>query len=118
MVRSSDLVDDEGELMEELIVVENHEGKLLPQTNNQLVMLENQIKQLTETRDKLRALIKDEMEKYGIYKLESDEVSITYIDETERETFDSKTFKKEHPGIYGEYVKKSKVASSVRIKVK
>ena len=104
--------------MDELIIVENHEGRLVPQTNNQLIMLENQIKQLTELRDKIRNLIKEEMEDKDLYKIENDELSITYIEETERDTFDSKAFRKDHPDVYKKYVKTSKVASSVRIKVK
>lgn len=101
--------------MQELITKEN---TLAVQTNNQLVFLENQIKELSDIRDKVRSLIKEEMERKGIYKLENDDICITYIGETERETFDSKTFKKEHPSIYEEYTKSSKVSATVRIKVK
>lgn len=102
----------------ELIVKSKDTYDLEIETNNQLVLLENQIKILTEKRDEIRDLIRQEMEKKGIYKMENDELSITYIAAGEREIFDSKRFKEEHPYSYQEYMKTSKVNPSVRIKVK
>lgn len=102
----------------ELIVQNGGNYELTPETNNQLVALERQIKVLTDMRDEMRRFIQKEMEEKGIYKMENDELSITYIAANEREVFDSKRFKEEHPYSYSEYLKTSKVAPSVRIKAK
>ena len=58
------------------------------------------------------------MESKGIIKVETEEITISYIAPTDRETFDSKRFKADHADLFDEYVKMSPVKSSVRIKVK
>ena len=58
------------------------------------------------------------MEQNNIIKLETDELAITYVAPTDRESFDSKSFKADHQDLYDEYVKMSSVKSSVRLKVK
>ena len=57
------------------------------------------------------------MENNGVTKFDGDGIKISYVAETTRETFDSKQFKADMPDLYNEYVKFSKVKSSVRIKV-
>lgn len=104
--------------MEHLIIKSGNDYALQEETNNQLVALERQIKMLTDTRDEIRKIIQKEMEEKGIYKMENDELSITYIAAGEREIFDSKRFKEDHPYAYQDYMKTSKVAASIRIKAK
>ena len=58
------------------------------------------------------------MEANNVLKIDNDNLTITYIAPTERETFDSKTFREEHEDLYDAYVKFNPVKSSVRIKVK
>ena len=58
------------------------------------------------------------MEEKNIIKLETNELIITYVAETYRESFDSKTLKAEDEELYNKYVQISPVKSSVRIKVK
>ena len=58
------------------------------------------------------------MENKNILKLETDDLTITYIAPAERETFDSKRFREENSDLYDEYVKFSPVKSSIRVKVK
>lgn len=103
--------------MNEIIKV-GEQFQLNPQTNNQLVLLETQIKTLTEKRDAIRDLLMQEMKENGIYKMENDEISILYMSESERETFDSVEFKKEHRAIYDLYTRTNKVKESVRIRLK
>ena len=59
-----------------------------------------------------------EMEEKGIYKMENEELSITYIAPTEREIFDTKRFKEDHPYVYHDYMKTSQVGAQVRFKLK
>ena len=101
--------------MDELIKIEN--GQLAPQTINFIINIENQMKTLKEQYDQFKGNLLNAMEKNGIIKFESDNLKISYIAETERETFDSKQFKADMPDLYDEYVKFSKVKSSIRIKV-
>ena len=54
----------------------------------------------------------------NIIKIDTPELSITYVAETSKETFDTKSFKAENPDLYDSYVKMSTVKSSLRLKVK
>ena len=62
--------------------------------------------------------LKEWMENNNLKKVENDYFVITYIAETYRETFDSKTFRKEHEELYNDYIKLSTTKPSVRIKLK
>lgn len=102
----------------ELIKVENGVVVLSDFTSKQLASLEMQIKELKQVQDEIKAEIQREMEEQNIIKLDTPDVSITYVQPSDRETFDTTKFKKEHADIYDEYVKMSPVKASVRIKVK
>ena len=58
------------------------------------------------------------MEKKNLIKIETDDIAITYVAPTDRETFDSKTFRQNYSDLYDEYVKLSPVKSCIKIKVK
>lgn len=91
-----------------------------PDVANQIAEFERQIKAIKEQEETLKEAIKTEMEAKGIIKVE-DEInglSITYVAETSRETFDSKKFRADNPDVYDEYVRMTPVKSSIRIKVK
>lgn len=79
---------------------------------------ERVMKELKEKEDALKEAIKEEMEAKGIIKIENEDLLISYIAATDRESFDSKQFRKDNPDLYDEYVKISPVKSSIRIKVK
>ena len=86
--------------------------------NRQIVDLELIAKQIKTIQEDIRAEILKEMEANNIIKLETNELTVSYIAETYKETFDSKTLKAENEELYNKYVKISPVKSSVRIKVK
>lgn len=94
------------------------DGTLALETKNKIVDLEKQAKAIKEEQDKTRAAILEEMEKRGIVKLDSDELSITYKAPSYKETFDSKELKKDNEELYNKYIKISPVKSSLLIKVK
>ena len=54
----------------------------------------------------------------GGLKIEAPEITINYIAETDRETFDAKGFRAEYPELYDDFVKITTVKPSIRIKVK
>lgn len=70
--------------------------------------IEEQVKTFSER-------MKSEMEKAGVKKWETENMRLTYIDPTTKETFDSKRFQEEHPESYKKYTKTTKVKSSIRI---
>ena len=104
--------------MNELIVFHKGTALLDAETAVQIAEFERQVKTLKDKEDALKAAILAEMENKGIVKLETPELAISYIQPTERETFDTKAFKKDEPDLYDSYVKMSPVKSSIRIKLK
>lgn len=102
----------------ELIKIENGEYGLVKDAVNTIVTIENEMKRLKELQDNYKEELLNVMEQNNIIKLETDELAITYVAPTDRETFDSKSFKADHQDLYDEYVKMSSVKSSVRLKVK
>lgn len=102
----------------EMIKVINNKPVLDTATLNKIVEFEKTIKELEEKKKELSAQILEEMESKGLLKIDSEELSISYIAPSERETFDSKSFRADHEDLYDEYVKFSPVKASVRIKVK
>ena len=102
----------------ELIVYKDNVSYLSESASFDLVTLDKEINRLTAMRDELKARLLEEMEERGIIRLESDEVAVTRLLPTTRETFNSKKFREDNPVLYDEYVKLSPVKSSLRIKVK
>ena len=83
-----------------------------------IVEFERMAKQIKEAEDKLKAAILKEMEEKNIQSIDSDELKISYVAPTQRETFDTKAFKEDFADLYDEYVKIAPVKASIRIKVK
>lgn len=104
--------------MNELITINEGVALLSPETSARIAECERRIKEIKEAEDALRQAILEEMESKGIKSLETDEIQISYIAESDRETFDSKKFRAEHADLFDEYVKFTTTKASVRIKVK
>jgi len=104
--------------MEELIVVQNDVALLNIDASKTIIEIENQIKYLKEKEELIKQVVLEEMERKNILKLEDNSLMINYIAPSNRETFDSRNFKKEHQDLYDEYVKMTPVKSSIRIKIK
>ena len=102
----------------ELIKVENEIGILDTEVSKKVAEFEKALKEIKEKEEELKQNILSEMESKNILKLETDDLTITYIAPAERETFDSKKFREESSDLYDEYIKFSPVKSSIRIKVK
>lgn len=101
----------------ELIKIEN--GYLLDEeTSAKLREFELMAKEIKKKEEELKEAIKEQMELLGITKLETDDLTISYIAPTKKETFDSKKLREDNPDLYDLYVKLSDVRSSIRIKLK
>lgn len=104
--------------MNDLIVMDGSVAVLDAKTAADIAEFERQMKVIKDREDALKQAILSEMESKGIIKIETEEMTITYVAPTDRETFDGKTFRKDHADLYDEYVRISPVKSSVRIKLK
>ena len=104
--------------MNELIVIDAGTAMLIPETSERLYMLETSIKNLEKAHKVIKEAIQEEMERKGIVKLVTDELSIRYLAPTNKESFDSKEFRKDNPEVYDSYVKLSPVKASIRITLK
>ena len=104
--------------MEELIKVENGNAVLDYSAMEAITQYEIAIKQLKEKEDELKQAILEEMKSKDIIKIDTDRILINYIAATERESFDSKEFRKEHEELYNEYIKLTPVKENIRLKIK
>lgn len=100
--------------MNQLIVNDN----LSPDIAQRLANFEGMVKQIKEQEEALKDAIKAEMEARGILKLETPEISIRYVEQTDVESFDKNLFKKENPDLYDEYITMKPRAAYITIKVK
>ena len=102
----------------ELIKIENDIAILNTEVSKKIADFEKQVKLIKEQEDNLKQAILEEMENNQILKLDTPEILISYVASSDRETFDSKTFKADHEDLYDEYVKMAPVKASIRKKVK
>lgn len=104
--------------MNDLITCENGKYILKQGVSRRLAEYEKIIKRLKEQEDELKNSIMTAMEEYGVIKIDTDDVTVSYIAATARESFDSKKFKKDKPDMYDEYCNINPVKASIRIKLK
>lgn len=92
---------------------------LLPRTSeNQIAKVIKQLAELKEKEKALKEALLSEMEKRNIKKLDTPKLTITYVEATTKETFDTKAFRKDHGDLYDEYANISDVKAYVKIGVK
>ena len=101
--------------MNEIVLTSDN---LMPiETQNKIIAIENQIADLKKAEETLKSALLEEMTKRNIKKIETEKLTITYIDESTRETFDSKRLKEENRELYDEYAKISTTKAYVKIGV-
>ena len=104
--------------MNELIIMENETPVLRPEIASQIAEFERTVKYIEEQEKALKKAILEEMEAKGIIKIDTPDLTITYIAPTDREKFNSKQFRADSPDLYDQYVSMAQVKSSIRIKVR
>ncbi|MDD7754533.1 MAG: hypothetical protein PUJ51_08500 [Clostridiales bacterium] len=104
--------------MKSMVKLENGEYGLVSDAINTIVEIEKQIKDLKALQDSYKENLLKEMEEKNVLKIDTEELSISYVAPSTRETLDSKKLKEDLPDIYDLYVKFTDVKSSLRIKVK
>ena len=106
------------EEMNELITIEDGVAKALPEVITKLKEAELTIKLLKDMQKNYKEKLLQEMEDKGVIKIDTPELSITYVAPTTRSGLDIDRLKEEKPEIYEEYLQISDVASSVKITCK
>lgn len=104
--------------MNDLIIVNGAEISVAQHVLDDIVRLERIINEAKEAQERYKEALLREMEDKCVYKFETDKIAFTYIAETQRDTFDSKAFKKDNPKLWEQYIKTSTVRPSVRVKLK
>lgn len=82
--------------------------------------MENELKRMQAERDGYRTRLMEMMKENGIKSVELEGFRATYIEPTERKTFDVKRLTEEHPelaDIIGEYYKTSQVSETIKITI-
>lgn len=102
----------------DLIKLDEQALMLEPQESEYIADLLVRYNNVNEELNNIKAGLQAFMERSNIKKLETDELVITYIAETYRETFNSRAFRKDHEELYNDYIDISTVKPSVRIKLK
>ena len=104
----------------ELIKVENGVSVLNAGASGELAKYERTIKELKAKQDDIKKMILEEMTAKNIKQIkdEVNNLTITYVNATTKEVFDSKRFRAENPALYDNYISISPVKSSIRISVK
>lgn len=98
-------------LNEQAVALDSEESRYIYE------LMEKQ-RDIEEELETIKASLLTAMEKYNIKKLENEWLTITYVAETYRETFNSKAFRSEHEDIYNDYVEIKPLKASVRLKLK
>ncbi len=102
----------------ELIKIIDNKPVLDSEIAFQLAEYERKVKLIDEEEKRLKSAILKAMEEHNIIKIDTEDILINYIPESDREKFESKKFKEEHPDMYDEYISLIPVKSSVRIRLK
>lgn len=86
------------------LMATDEEKQELVSARDQIVQFERQIEKIKLAQDKLRAFLLESMDKFGIKKIENDDITITRIADTDVEYFNKKKFREENPDLYDKYV--------------
>lgn len=103
---------------EELITVTDGVAVLNAETAAALYELEAMGKYIEDVKKTLKSAILAEMERKNIIGIDTDDLTIRYVEEHYRENFNKRAMKKEHADLYDQYVSMGTVAASLRIKLK
>ena len=115
------------DLMSEMVKLQEYSDKeiIVAHFNHQLrspeehITEQNLVKKQAEAREKeFKERMLAMMMENTVKKWESERISITVKDAYEKETFDSKTFKADHPELSAQYTKTSICKESLLIKLK
>ena len=95
-----------------------YDQKFYLKTMTNVEKLEAKLEKMKETEAKLKEekeILFAIMDTFNFNSIKTDKMTISKVDATVKQTFDTTTFKKEHPDIYEGYLKESEVKGYVKI---
>lgn len=101
--------------MNELIA---KDGTLAAEAKAQLIFLERSEKTIKKQKEEFRASLQKAMEKYNVRSIKDDDLTVTYIPEDYKESFDSKKFKEENEKLYNKYTSLKSKKAYITVSVK
>lgn len=105
---------------EMLFVKDEQSGEMIlsPSTIEEVREMEVQMKKIKKEYDKYKKAMLEGMETYGLKKVETDDLLVTYVEPTERTSIDTDKLWSEHKDVAFACQKTSPVKSSIRITVR
>lgn len=100
----------------DLIRYEGGSPILDERTGARLAALEATIEQLEAERDALRGMIRDEMKRIGCIRLQTEELTVSYIPAGTAGRLDTKALREECPDVYDAYAKLVDVPDRVLVR--
>lgn len=88
------------------------------EAEKKIISLKQAYKNIKEQEEAFNQALVDEMKKRGIISYKDENITISFIPDGTKNSFDAKAFKSKHPDIYERYVKKSPVKEYARITLK
>lgn len=104
--------------MNELIIQDNNQYLLSSEALIEMINIDIAEKKLKEAKKNIRARIKEEMETKSIKKIDMPELSITYKEPSDKESFNEDKFQEEYPELYDDYIEMKPTSSSILVKIK
>ena len=104
--------------MGDLIRIENNMPVLNKDVSIQIAELEKRIKFLKAEEERIKAAILYEMGSRSIKSIKTEELTISYFDDTYTEYFNKDKFREENPDLYDKYVEIHPKKAFVKIGVK
>lgn len=107
-------------MKKEIIQVDRETGEIYVARETMAVIkkLETDKKRIDEEYKEYKTALLRAMQEYGIEKIDSDDMLVTYVGEHERTSVDSKKLEKEYPSVYMDCLKTSIVKPSVRVTIR
>ena len=97
-------------------IIKKETQELSSVLENKYIEIQMRLRDLQAEENQLKELIKTEMEKLGLIRLESESgLVIDLYPESIENKFDSKAFKKDNPSLYESYLKASCKKSYLKI---
>ena len=110
-----------GELItKEMLFIKNDDGQMVlsPNAIEEIHGMEVTMKEMNKTYKKYKAALLAGMEAYGLKKVDTEDLLVTYIEPTERYSIDTDKLWKEYKDIAFKCEKCSPVKPSIRITVR
>lgn len=95
----------------------NNKALISKEVSLQIAHCEKQIKEIKKREEDMKKALLQAMKDNNVKKYEDDNITVTYVDGYDKESFNQNKFREEHSDMYDEYIEMKPVKESIRIKV-